>query len=51
MRSVVGDPLAKVQRLNIVSGAVFTEAPVAQWLLRGITSNERYVNGDERRLP
>ena len=47
MRSIVGDSLAKAERLDIVSGPV--PAPGGTiWLLRGMTSNERYVNRHEK---
>ncbi len=48
MRAVVGDALADVKRLNIVAGAVPVMPERAKWLLRGITSNERYVIRQEK---
>ncbi|MCI0624975.1 MAG: chlorite dismutase family protein [Acidobacteria bacterium] len=41
--TVAGDALAEVKRLNIVTRAVVEVPEGAQWLLRGLTSNERYV--------
>jgi len=41
--TIVGDALDDVQRLNIVTGAVVEVPEGAKWLLRGMTSNERYV--------
>jgi len=41
--TVVGDALADVKRLDIVAGDVPGAPEGAKWLLRGITSNERYV--------
>jgi len=41
--TVVGDTLADVKRLDIVAGDVPGAPEGAKWLLRGITSNERYV--------
>ena len=46
MKAVAGDPLARVARLNLVEGA--PSAGEAAWLLRGVTSNERYVNRLEK---
>jgi hypothetical protein len=45
--TIAGEPLAGAERLDIVGG---TAAPVrgASWLLRGITSNERYVTRAEK---
>ncbi len=48
-RTVVGQPLAAATRLTVVAGAV-SQLPVgASWLLRGIRSNERYVEGTEQK--
>ncbi|MBW3566294.1 MAG: chlorite dismutase family protein [Acidobacteria bacterium] len=46
--TVVGDPLADVKRLDIVTGAVPQVPDGAKWVLRGITSNERYVTRTEK---
>jgi chlorite dismutase len=46
--AVVGDPLAKVSRLDIVRGALPEVPDGARWLLRGVTSNERYVTRSEK---
>ena len=43
--AVSGAPLPQAQRLEVVAGAM---ASHGQWLLRGITSNERYVESAER---
>jgi chlorite dismutase len=45
--AIVGEPLAAVATLEVVSGAVSGSQSVA-WTLRGITSNERYVMRDEK---
>lgn len=42
-KAVVGDPLPAIERLEIVSGAVPALPEGAPWVLRGVTSNERYV--------
>lgn len=46
-RAVVGEPLAASACIEVVAGAC--ELPVGgSWLLRGITSNERYVERTEK---
>ena len=47
MKTIVGEPLPQVEFLNITSETL-SAAPGTQWLLRGITSNERYVERDEK---
>jgi len=44
----VGEPLPAVTRLEIASSAVTPSDPKSAWVLRGITSNERYVVREER---
>ena len=46
--TVVGDALADAKRLSIVAGAVPQVPKGAKWLLRGLTSNERYVTRQEK---
>jgi chlorite dismutase len=46
--SITGELLADVKRLNVVNGAVPVELNAAKWLLRGVTSNERYVTRPEK---
>lgn len=46
--SVVGDSLPAVDRLDIVSGAVTAMPDGGTWLLRGVTSNDRYVTRAEK---
>jgi hypothetical protein len=41
--TVIGDPIADVRRLDIVTGSVPETPDRAKWVLRGLTSNERYV--------
>ena len=48
IRTIVGGPLADVHRLSIVNGAVAGVPKEAGWLLRGITSNERYITRPEK---
>jgi len=50
MRTIMGEPLAHAMRLNVVAGSVFPEPKSASWLLRGLTSNERYVTHEEQQL-
>jgi hypothetical protein len=44
----VGEPLPAARRLKITSGSESPSDPHAAWVLRGITSNERYVVREER---
>jgi chlorite dismutase len=48
MSAVRGEPLARVGRLQIVSGAVSKPADGALWALRGVTSNTRYTTHPEK---
>jgi len=48
VKPVIGETLADVKRLNVVNGAVPVEPDAAKWLLRGVTSNERYVTRSEK---
>ena len=47
-KAVVGDPLPAVERLEIVPGAVTALPEGGQWVLRGVTSNARYVVRTEK---
>jgi chlorite dismutase len=44
--AVAGEPLAPVARIDVVHGNASAEA--AAWVLRGVTSNERYIVREER---
>jgi hypothetical protein len=46
--TILGDPLSIVKKLDIVSGTQFPSDRKSGWVLRGITSNERYVVRDEK---
>ena len=48
--SVTGDSLAKVPTVSIVDRYVDALAPGDAWILRGVTSNERYVTRHEHDL-
>lgn len=48
MEAIVGEPLPDARKLDIASGAVSSSDPPAAWVLRGITSNERYVDREEK---
>jgi chlorite dismutase len=48
INTVVGDPLADVGRLDIVTGVVPEVSDHAKWVLRGLISNERYVTRAEK---
>lgn len=47
-KAVVGDPLPAVDRVHIVTGAVAAMPDGGKWLLRAVTSNERYVTRSEK---
>lgn len=48
MSPVIGDDLARVERVEIFSGNPDQAPEGCQWILRGITSNERYVTRQEQ---
>jgi hypothetical protein len=48
IKAVVGDPLPVVDRLDGVAGAVAALPDGGKWMLRGVTSNDRYVTCDEK---
>jgi len=48
MHPAVGGPFPVVARLDIVTGAVAERPNGAEWVLRGLTSNERYVTRPEK---
>jgi hypothetical protein len=47
-RAVVGDPLPAVDRVAIVAGDVPRPPAGGAWVLRGVTSNDRYVTRGEK---
>ncbi len=49
MELIVGEPLPAAKRLTIASSPGIPPDPLAAWVLRGITSNERYVVHAEER--
>ncbi len=49
MEVIVGEPLPAARTLEIVSGSESPSDPHAAWILRGITSNERYVVREEEK--
>jgi len=48
MKAIIGEPLPAIDRLSICSGLEVLLNKNTVWNLRGITSNERYVDRDER---
>jgi len=48
MEAIVGEPLPAAGKLEIAAGAQTPSDSRAAWVLRGITSNERYVVREER---
>jgi chlorite dismutase len=49
LEAINGEPLPEARRLSIVSGPEVPVNPHAAWVLRGITSNERYVVREDDR--
>ncbi len=47
-KTVIGDPLPETKKLDIINGPVAGLPEGAKWLLRGVTSNERYVTRNEK---
>jgi hypothetical protein len=47
-KAIVGDPLPVVDRVDFVSGAVAKLPEGAKWVLRGVTSNTRYITRAEK---
>jgi len=47
-KAIAGDPLSVVERVDIVAGSVPAMPDGGKWILRGVTSNERYVTRDEK---
>jgi len=48
--TVAGSPLAPASRLGVIEGPAAARPPEdAAWVLRGVTSNERYVTAGEHR--
>jgi chlorite dismutase len=50
MEAIVGAPLPQASRLDVVNSLVASPPPGAVWLLRGVSSNERYVTRAEHQL-
>jgi len=48
MEAVAGEPLPAARRMTITAGSEVPSDPHAAWVLRGITSNERYVVREEK---
>ena len=46
--TLIGDPIPEVPRLDLVSGTVTRPPDGSAWVLRGVTSNERYVTRPEK---
>ena len=47
-KAVAGEALAQVRRLDIINAAADALPDGAQWMLRGVTSNERYATRAEK---
>ena len=48
IRAIAGDSLPPAARLELVSGHAAPPSATAAWVLRGVTSNERYVTRPEK---
>lgn len=48
MTALKGETLPAAEKLDIISGPETSPRPEAVWRLRGITSNERYVDREEK---
>jgi len=47
--TIAGEPLAPASHLEVLEGAGAARRSDAAWVLRGVTSNERYVDRNEQR--
>lgn len=47
-KAIVGEPLPPVERLDYVHGAVDSLPANARWVLRGVSTNERYATRAEK---
>jgi hypothetical protein len=48
VKAVVGNSLPVTERLDIVNGLIPDPPEGTKWMLRGVTSNERYVTREEK---
>jgi hypothetical protein len=48
--TISGDPLAAAAHVDVVDSLLGNPPPGASWMLRGVTSHERYVTRAEREL-
>ena len=48
VETAVGEPLIRAARLDVTAGPSLSVREDAQWSLRGITSNDRYVTQQEK---
>jgi hypothetical protein len=49
LETIAGEPLASASHVEVPEGPSAAGQVDAAWVLRGVTSNERYVNRDEQR--
>lgn len=47
-RTVIGEPIAEPEKLDVINGPVPALPEGAKWCLKGVTSNVRYVERDEK---
>lgn len=49
LETIAGDPLASASHVEVLEGASAVGRLDAVWVLRGVTSNERYLSREEQR--
>jgi len=47
---VAGPPLKRVNRIEVIEGNLAALPSGAKWLIRGVTSNERYTTRNEHEI-
>ena len=48
IETIVGESLAAVPKLDVISGPIPALSNGAKWILQGMTSNERYLTREEK---
>jgi len=49
LETIVGEPLASVSRVEVIEGPSAARRGDAAWVLRGVTSNDRYIGREQQR--
>ena len=50
MKAVAGPPLKRVDRIEVVEGNLAALPSGGKWLIRGVTSNDRYTTRKEHEM-